>query len=259
MKLQVLVSTMNQEDYSLLDKMNIQTDSIIINQGDRNTIEEFKYRNKYIKFMSFSERGIGLSRNTALMRASGDYCLFADDDVTYVDNYEKIILSAFENQPDADIIIFNVPSTNSERQSYQIKERSRVRWFNSLKYGAVRIVIKTHSIKKENIYFSMLFGGGAKYGSGEDSLFIFEAIKKGLKIYANPSIIGYVSQENSTWFEGYNDKFFLDKGALYSHISRRWAKILVLQFIIRHRKLFGDKNNLFKMYRLMLNGIKEAR
>ena len=34
MKLQVLVSCMHQQDYSLLEKMNIQTDAIIINQCD---------------------------------------------------------------------------------------------------------------------------------------------------------------------------------------------------------------------------------
>ena len=36
-----------------------------------------------------NERGIGLSRNTALMRATADIILFADEDVTYKDGYAK--------------------------------------------------------------------------------------------------------------------------------------------------------------------------
>ena len=68
MKLQVLVATMHQKDYSLLDKMNIQTDAIVINQCDEYRFEEFEYKGKKIKWYSMKERGIGLSRNTALMR-----------------------------------------------------------------------------------------------------------------------------------------------------------------------------------------------
>ena len=41
--------------------------------------------------MSFTERGVGLSRNNALMRASADICLFADDDIIYENNYKEIL------------------------------------------------------------------------------------------------------------------------------------------------------------------------
>ena len=63
MKLQVLVSCMHQQDYSLLEKMNIQTDAIIINQCDINKFEDIKYRNNLVKFISLNERGVGKSRN----------------------------------------------------------------------------------------------------------------------------------------------------------------------------------------------------
>lgn len=114
MDLQVLVSTMHQVDHSLLEKMNISSDSIIINQCNRNEVENFQYCGFDIKFISYDERGIGLSRNNALMRASADICLFSDEDVKYVDDYKNIIVRAFEENPRADIIIFNVVSTNLE-------------------------------------------------------------------------------------------------------------------------------------------------
>ena len=44
MTLEVLVSTMYQKDYSLLDRMNIQTDAIVVNQCNENSIEEFEYK-----------------------------------------------------------------------------------------------------------------------------------------------------------------------------------------------------------------------
>jgi glycosyltransferase involved in cell wall biosynthesis len=247
---------MHQNDYNLIDAMNIQSDVIVINQSDRNYFDEFMHKDNKIKFLSFNERGIGLSRNNAFMRATADICLFADDDVTYVDDYKESILMSFKNNPKADIILFNVPSTNPDRPSHQTTKKGRVRLFNCLKYGAVRIAVRTEKVREENIHFSLLFGGGAKYGSGEDSLFIFECIKKGLKVYAEPKVIGYVSQESSSWFNGYTDKFFIDKGVLFACLSKRLAWLLCLRFVIRQRNLFKSNKSVKEAFKLMIEGTK---
>ena len=66
MTLQVLVATMHQTDHSLLEKMNIQSDAIVVNQCNRNEVERFMYNGHQILWMSLNERGIGLSRNTLI-------------------------------------------------------------------------------------------------------------------------------------------------------------------------------------------------
>lgn len=256
MTLQVLVSTMHQKDHSILEKMNIQTDAIIVNQCDRNEFEEFEYKGNNIRFLSFNERGVGLSRNNALMRATTDICLFADDDVKYVDNYKDIIIGAFQENVNADVIVFNVPSTNVEREEYTILKEKRLRFYNCLRYGTVRIAIRTESIRKSNIHFSLLFGGGAKYGSGEDSLFMMDCIKSGLNVYASPQHIGIVTQSESTWFKGYTDKYFFDKGVFFAALSKRWGRLLCLLFALRRYKVFSHEKALIKACSLMISGVK---
>lgn len=81
MSVQVLVAAMNQTDKSLIEKMNIQSDAIVGNQCSKNSIENFIYGNHCITYLNFAEKGVGLNRNNALMRATGKYCLFADDDI----------------------------------------------------------------------------------------------------------------------------------------------------------------------------------
>jgi glycosyltransferase involved in cell wall biosynthesis len=259
MDLQVLVATMHQSDHSLLEKMNIQSDAIIANQCDRNEFEEFDYKGHSIKYLSLSERGVGLNRNNALMRATADICLFADDDVRYVDNYKDIIIETFKKNPKADMIVFNVPCTNIKRQGYEIQKEKRVRLYNCLRYGTFRMAVRTESVRKTNVHFSLLFGGGARYGSGEDSLFIMESIKKGCKVYASPRVIGKVTHNESTWFSGYIDKFFIDKGALYALLSKRFAKLLCLQFCLRRKNIFKGSKTWLEAYKLMLKGVKEIR
>ncbi|MBV7508967.1 glycosyltransferase family 2 protein [Bacillus sp. sid0103] len=258
MNLQVLISTMHQTDHSLLGKMNIQTDAIIVNQCDRNEFEEFEYKGKLIRILSFEERGVGLSRNNALMRANNDICLFADDDVKYVDGYENIIVQAFIENPNVDIMIFNVISTNPERPLHTIKKNSRVRLYNCLKYGAVSIAARTEKLKEANVYFSLLFGGGAKYSAGEDSLFIVECIQKGLRICTCPQVIGYASQEDSTWFEGYTDKYFFDKGAFFACLSRKMYWLYCIMYSLKWRKMLKENGGIYHSYKNMINGARSV-
>ncbi|MCE5286201.1 MAG: glycosyltransferase family 2 protein [Pelosinus sp.] len=254
MNIEVLVSTMHQNDLSLIKKMNLQTNAIIINQCNRNSYLEKSINNRQYKMYSFSERGVGKSRNNALMRSTADICVMADDDVVYLDNYEAIIKDAFIRMPNADVIMFNVPSYNKERDTITIEKTQRVRYHNCLKYGTFNMAFKRESILKANIFFSLLFGGGAVYSAGEDSLFIMDCLKKGLIIYADTHKIADVYHETSTWFTGFNDKYFLDKGAFFAAVSSPWCLLLILQFAIRRHKLYKKDMSFAGACAAMLEG-----
>lgn len=261
MTLQVLVSTMHQKDMSLIQKMNIHSDAVIINQSDFNEYWEYNQPDFKVKFYSFAERGVGLSRNNALMRATADICLFADDDVTYTDDYKDKVLQEFKNHPESDVIVFNVPSTcNDPRQKdYIAKQWKKLNVLNCFRHGTFRIAVKREAVLKKNIFFTLLFGGGARYSAGEDSLFLSDCIRKGLSVYESPVVIGNVSHEESTWFKGYTDKYFLDKGAFYACFSKNIPFLWCLQFAVRRKNLYANEKSFSQACKLMKKGIKEFR
>lgn len=78
MKVEVLASVMNASLPETVQHMNLQSDAVIINQCDRLGQEEMQISpgNGRIRFCSFPDRGIGRSRNEAILRAEGDICLF---------------------------------------------------------------------------------------------------------------------------------------------------------------------------------------
>ncbi len=256
MKIQVLVATMHQKDYGLLSKMNIQSDAIIANQCDRNEIEEFMFMENKIKYLSFAERGVGLNRNNALMRADADVCLLADDDMIYINDYPSIVERYFNDNPDADVIIFNLIENPQKR--YITKKTTRIRFYNFMKFGAARIAFRKNSVTKHGICFNLHFGGGAEYSAGEDTLFLHSCLKHGLKIISVPCFIAELTDtRDSTWFRGYTKKYFHDKGALFACISKRWSKILCLQFCIRYKKFFEKDITLKEAFKIMIEGTKE--
>ena len=259
MKLEILLSIIdkkeNNEVYKHLKEKNVTTDVIIVNQTNFDSVSKKYINGKKVNILNLNERGVGLSRNTALQRTDADIVLFADDDEKFESDYETKILDAFEKLPSADIILFNVKSKNPRRPAAEIKKIKKVSWYNSMKYGAYQIAIKVVPLKKRRIAFSTLFGGGSKFGSGEDSLFLLDALNAGLKIYTHPDRIATIEQKNSTWFKGYNKRFFFDRGALFA-AAFRFPKIIALVQLFRKRNVYISNLSLLQQYKYLCIGIK---
>lgn len=235
MRLQILVSAMNQDGHKLAEKMNLQAESIIIDQCRENRYEEFSYKGNRIRCYHFAEKGVGLSRNSALLRADGDLCLFADEDIVYREGAAEMVEDAFWKHPEADMLLFNV-KVQPARRTYWTSRFHRVRRYNCGRYPAYSFALRTRKMHAENLTYSLLFGGGAKYANGEDSIFIRDCLKAGLKVYAVPVEIGEEVPRPSTWFFGYDEKFFHDRGVLYHVLYGPLAGLMGLRFLLKMKK-----------------------
>ena len=88
-------------------------------------------------------------------------------------------------------------------------------------WGGIRIAFRLESVKKANINFNTLFGGGCIFPSGEDSIWLYDARRKGLVFYVSNQTIGSVSYEVSSWFTGHNEHYFFGKGVFYEAVHPR--------------------------------------
>ena len=263
MNVQLLISAMFAEPKELVNKMNVSSEAVLINQCDVNGFENFWVQDadgidREIKAYSFNERGVGLSRNNALLRADKEISLFSDDDIIYVDDYEKRIASEFEKHKEADVLLFNV-EVCEERRTYFNTDFHRVRWYNCGRYPAYAIAIRTDKMHSSNLTFSLLFGGGAKYSNGEDSLFLRDCLKAGLKMYATDVVIGRDEAGESTWFFGYNKKFFYDRGVLYHYLYGAMAKVWGLRFLLKNKATMCKEIPFKHAYRHLKEGIYFAK
>ncbi|MBQ6935812.1 MAG: glycosyltransferase family 2 protein [Clostridia bacterium] len=256
MKIEVLVSTMHQKNSDLINKMNLKTDAIIINQTDNADFKELSINDKKVRMFSFNERGVGLSRNSALMRSDADICVLADDDMVFCDNYEETVRNAFEDNPRADLIIFNLieDGKSLNRQNTNI---TKINILNYMNYGAARIAFKRKAISYNGITFNLNFGGGTNHQCGEDTLFLRNCLKKGLNIIALPQAIAELKDErDSTWFKGYNEKYFFDKGAVLALAHPVLAKLFSLYLTLRHNEYTKNGMSKKEVYKEICKGIK---
>lgn len=258
MKLQVLVAAVNQNVDALPEKMGLETDAILVNQCGHAAYQEYEHKGKQIRCFSMKERGVGLNRNTALLHAEGEICLFSDEDIHFFPGYEQKVLNAFAQNPDADVITFNF-KVDPSRGTYYNETGRRIRWYNYGRYPTYAVAARLEALRRANVCFSLLYGGGARYSNGEDSLFLHDCLKKGLHLYADTALLGEEVYRESTWFEGYHDKFFFDRGVLYHDLYGWLAGLFSLRFLWSHRAQMLTEKSFLEAFGLMKKGISEGK
>ena len=235
MDLEVLVAAVGQADRSLAEKMNIQAHMVIANQCGHWGYEESP--DGAVRMLSTDTKGVGVNRNLAMQLSKADILLFADDDVTYYDGTLQGVIDAFRELPDADVIFFGMDMTRKDKIFERRRNRvKRLHIWNSLRYGAARMAIRREAIVKHRLAFSPLFGGGSCYGNGEDTLLIRDCFRAGLKVYAHSYVLGKCAKDSSSWFSGYNEKYFYDWGALIACAFPKVKRLIKWYFALKLSK-----------------------
>lgn len=254
-RIEFVVATTGQEDLSLTKKMNLHAPAVITNQcGKYQILQEDN-----IVMIDTPTRGVGINRNIGINLTDAEYAFIADDDMVFYDNAIDILNQALEEHPDADVIIFGFDYVkDSKIVRKRMQKSERVKLHNCLHYGICCALVKVSGIRQKNISFTTLFGGGCLYGSGEDSLFYLECVRKKLKIYTYAESVGMNQYRESTWFKGYNDKFFYDKGAWIACAFPKIKFLMICYFTVRFKK-YSDLSvgMIFKRLKQGASGFKK--
>lgn len=261
MTVTVLISCIHQKDASIRERTKVQTDVVVVNQCDEDQVEEFTFINNVgreckAKFVCTTERGLSRSRNMALRNAWGDYCIFADDDEELADGYESIIVSAFERNPKADIVAYNYRNQNSRlKNNYKQPISEEKEAPKNHNYSSVALSFKLDKVISRDVWFDVRIGAGSGIiSAGEESVWQALARKKGLKIFQCPEYIASVTQANSTWFKGYDEKYFYDLGA---NLTARYGMIkYVYQFYYPYRLRKETKLSIWQQLYYINAGMK---
>lgn len=265
LKLQVLISCMHEKDHSIVERTNIQTDVLVVNQCDDERTEEFTFINKKglvckALFINTKERGLSRSRNMALRNAvNADICLICDDDEVLDDDYEDTILKAFANPNiQIDVASFALKRDDGKGNVSNCEQKMGVK--EICKLSSVHLAYKRKSILDAGISFDEKMGSGSGNGGGEDTKFMMDCRRKKLNMRYFPKRIGLILPSESQWFEGWNKKLLIDSG----WCDRRtfgfflgYAHILLA--VLRHRKEYRKFMNPFMAFFYLNKGFFQTR
>lgn len=183
--------------------------TLVISQ---NSIGE-EIKSDKLTFLSFNERGLSKSRNRAIENTGAKIALISDEDVKFVNDVEEKVVNAFEKYPDADILTFKIETPEGAPYKTSYSQDSFVHTRSSIyRVSSVEIAMRMDSIRQKSLIFDESFGLGAKYSSGEEVIFLNDAMNKGLKLRYVPETIVFHPLESSG--KVLDKKFFRSKGAI---------------------------------------------
>ncbi len=255
--LEVLISCMHQKDHSIIERTNIQSDVIVVNQCDTDKYEEWTFTNKNGEecraiFISTTERGLSKSRNMAIRYAIGDICLICDDDEILYNNYTELIIRTFEESLDTDVLAFQI---NDAGKTYP-KSKKRIGYLGALKLASWQLAFKRDSVCKNNIQFDTSLGSGVSKAGGEENKFVYDCLRNKLKVMFIPVTIGRMIEGESQWFHGFTDEFFYDRGIMTTKLmGKSMATLYAVYYLIRKWPLYRKDVNLKTATISLFNGI----
>ena len=217
MNIEVLLSCMHQKDTSIVPRSNIQTNAVVVNQCDEESVISETFVNKKgethsIRFISTTERGLSRSRNMAIRNSIADVCVIADDDQTMYDNYAEMIASAYAEYPNADVIAFNFLRDDGTKK-HDLKRPRNIGHIGALRISSIQITFRRKSVVDHNILFDEEMGAGTGHGAGEENKFLYDCLSHGLRIIEMPTVIARLNPgKPSSWFHGFDKRFFFNLG-----------------------------------------------
>lgn len=251
MKLDVLLSAMYLNNYDYIDTLNITGNCIIINQCNNSSYKTFdKCTDKTICYIETKERGLSKSRNMAIKNSTADICILCDNDVEYYSNYEALILEQYLLHPDYDVIVFHVTSPFHPKPIYD--SARKLNYITCCKSISYEISFRRESIKE--IKFNEQIGAGTKFKMGEENIFLYECLRRGLHVHYVPIEIAHLRYEQSTWNTGFDKDFFVSRGASFYAMTAHYSLFWIWQYAIRKHKYYKMDMSFYKALYYMLLG-----
>lgn len=179
----------------LIESLTVQTFSdfelIIIDQNDDNRLKPIieKYASKLdIKHLR-SEKGLSKGRNAGLDRAGGDIICFPDDDCEFPAGLLENIGMVFQNNGDLSFVSTKVVDKTTGKGigiRWKNKSESIGSWNLFDTFSSASIFIKRQAIG--SIRFDEKLGAGARFGSSEETDFVYRIILKNERGCYEPSL-----------------------------------------------------------------------
>jgi glycosyltransferase involved in cell wall biosynthesis len=214
--LEILISTKDRDNLDFLNNIFVNYNAhsipiLIINQTQNLNFSCPHSDN--INLINVNEIGLSKSRNLAIANAKADICLLADDDIVYENNFESIILNAFNLNPSADIITFKMNDFkgNSFKDYPIIKKHNK----KSLSFvNSVVIAFRRNSIISNKVFFDENFGLGSTFQTADEYVFLRNALNLNLNIvFHNEVILSH--PVDSSGKDVASDRILFAKGALF--------------------------------------------
>ena len=190
------------------------------------------------KTISLSSIGVAKSRNATISNATGEYLVFADDDIVFEEKGLKEAIRFLDEHPNISLLLTQATDPNGNlRKQYPAKEE-KLTLLNSARAATYEMIIRVEEIRKLGIRFDESFGAGVENYLGDEYIFIADLIKAGGQGVFIP-IVTAIHPENSSGSVWGTAKDRLARAKVFTRVFGASAPIVRLAFGLRRLRELG--------------------
>ena len=260
--LEILISTMNRNSLDFLIPMFpsrkfFEFNILIVNQTTENQLLNSEFPT--VRIINSFEKGLSKSRNLALKNARGKLLLIADDDVSYLSNFDENIASVFNQNNQASIICFQTKTFQNRPYSNYAKDKFLMNFKHVFWVLSIEIAVNKQDLIRKKIEFNENFGLGAQFQDSESLFFLRRTIYNGLNVLFFPEYIT-VHHEKSSSDDVESDRWLYAKGAsLYKRYQMASYLWLLKVILFLWRKNIIKSKEIGAKFKVGLKGIKDYK
>jgi hypothetical protein len=238
----VLISTMGDRINNIaLPCFRSDVRYVVVHQQP---IVPFCFGRDDVLYIASFEKGLSKSRNIAIKNCFTKYGFICDDDVV-IDVQELIRAVDVAESNGADILACRFLYSDGSMNSYPADGvRHGIKSVASV--CSIEILIKIDSLHAKSICFDERFGLGTSLPSGEEFIFLTDALRSGLEI-RHSSCVVCVHPPVSSGMDFFSTKEkVLAKRYMLVRVFGPWAPFVMLVFLIKKSKvLLQNKRFIF--------------
>lgn len=147
---------------------------------------------------AFTGKGVTKLRNEVIKHATGEYVIFADDDITFKPEGIRRALTYLDQYKDVALLLGQTVDDSGKLRKNYPERITKLTKLNSAKAATYEMIIRLDAIKKAGITFDENFGAGAETTYlGDEYIFIADLISANLRCEYSPIVLAIHPTESS--------------------------------------------------------------
>ena len=194
------------------------------------------------RLIELNNIGVAKSRNAVLDNSLGEYLIFGDDDVTFIEDGILKAISFFQTHSECSIILAQAIDYSGALRKHYKDSISPLKLTNAARAATYEILVRVDAIRNAGIRFDENFGAGSKNYLGDEFIFIADALRAGLKGVHLPVAIAIHPKASSGSAWG-TERDLSARAKVFTRVFGARAPIMRLAFILKNR---GKKPGILK-------------
>lgn len=131
------------------------------------------------KQLALETTGVAKSRNAAIANASGEYLVFADDDIVFSERGLQEAITYLDKNQDVSLVLCRASDTVGKLRKNYPQAIKVLGLFNSAKAATYEMIVRVADVKRLGVRFDERFGAGVENYLGDEYIFIVDLIRAG--------------------------------------------------------------------------------